>query len=74
MYIMDMFFKDKDNIPDFGSIRMVEAKKGNIRTYTLLSADVSKLDLITNAYSGSIAYCVDTGDFYVKHGTTWYKQ
>ena len=57
--VMDMFFDDTAVI-DFGSINMVEVKQRNVRNYTLLSADKDKLSKITNAGSGSLAYCTDT--------------
>ena len=72
VWIMDMKFKD-DEAPDFGSIEMVGKVYCGVRKYVLLSEDVSKLDLITNAGSGSAAVCADTGDVYIKHDETWYK-
>lgn len=57
--VMDMFFDDTAEI-DFGSINMVEVKQRNVRNYTLLSTDKDKLNKITNAGSGSLAYCTDT--------------
>lgn len=69
--IMGMLFTD-DKVPDFGSIRLTGVK-GNVRKYVLKSEDIGKLDLITNAASGSTAICVDTSDVYIKHDKTWYK-
>lgn len=59
--VMDMFFDDTAVI-DFGSINMVEVKQRNVRNYTLNAADKDKLSKITNAASGSMAYCTDTGE------------
>ena len=70
--IMDMDFPN-DDVPDFGSIRLVYVH-GYARGYILLSADAEKLDLLSNAGSGSVALCADTGDVYIKHDATWYKQ
>ncbi|MEE1282210.1 MAG: hypothetical protein UHK60_08195 [Acutalibacteraceae bacterium] len=68
--IMGMEFP-KDKAPDFGSIRLVTAEHSNVKSYILNSSDVTKLDLITNAIDGSIAYCVDTGKLYIKHLNRW---
>lgn len=68
--IMGMEFP-KDEAPDFGSIRLVTAEHSNVKSYILNSSDVTKLDLITNAIDGSIAYCVDTGKLYIKHLNRW---
>ena len=59
--IMDMKFV-KGTEPDFGSIRMISTKANNVRQYILSSADKDKLNKITNAGSGSMAYCTDTGE------------
>lgn len=57
--VMDMFFDDTAEI-DFGSINMVEVRQRNVRNYTLKAVDKDKLSKITNAGSGSMAYCTDT--------------
>lgn len=62
-----------DNVPDFGSIRQVRVYRDNVREYLLNSADVPKLNSIKNANDGSTAYCVDTGDLYIKHINEWKK-
>ena len=72
IHIMDMEFNE-NSVPDFGTIRMTDVKPINIRTYILKSADLSKLDLITNAADGSKALCSDTGDCYIMHLGTWSK-
>ena len=70
--IMGMRFP-KDPPPDFGSIRLTRTYKNDVREYLLNSADVAKLNSITNANDGSTAYCVDTGDLYIKHIEEWKK-
>ena len=55
--------------PDLGSIRVIK-NEGGIREYVLLSADFSKLP--TYANTGSTAICVDTGEAYMLHDSTWY--
>lgn len=57
--VMDMFFDDTAEI-DFGSINMVEVRQRNVRNYTLNAVDKDKLSKITNAGSGSMAYCTDS--------------
>lgn len=70
--IMGMNFDTvKDTIPDFGSIRLVDSNGQDANQYLLNSEDVSKLDLITNAGDGSLAYCLDTKTLYAKHEDTW---
>lgn len=73
--IMGMVFSD-GSVPDFGSIRCTDLKGGvNFKgknEYILKSADVSKLDLITNASDGSTAICVDTADLYILHMEGWF--
>ena len=59
--IMDMPF-EYDATSEFGSIRLVETKQKNVRNYVLNSTDKDKLSKITNAGSGSMAYCTDTGE------------
>lgn len=61
----------KNEAPDFGSIRLVTAENSDVKRYILNSSDVAKLDLITNAFDGSIAYCIDTGKLYIKHLNRW---
>lgn len=68
--IMGMKFP-KDEAPDFGSIRLVTDENADVKSYILNSLDVNRLDLITNALDGSIAYCVDTGKMYIKHLNRW---
>ena len=68
--IMGMTFQN-DEVPDFGSIRLATVGQHYVKNYILNSEDVPKLDLITNAGDGSIAYCVDTGQLYIKHLGNW---
>ena len=61
--------------PDFGSIYAVKLQGGaNFKgrnDYGLFEADVSKLDLITNAAPGSTALCDDTGNLYRLTKSGW---
>ena len=68
--IMGMTF-EKDEAPDFGSIRLTTPEQSHVKSYILNSEDVPKLELITNAGDGSLAYCVDTGEMYIKHIGKW---
>lgn len=81
-YCMDMEFKSENTIPDFGTIKMYyvgDTKLGfvnlssrtKLRGYTLLSKDISKLNLITNAADGSHALVVDTGKTYILCNEQW---
>ena len=72
--IMDMPF-EYDATAEFGSINMVEVKQRNVRNYTLLSADKDKLSKITNAGSGSLAYCTDTKELlmYNEANKVWHE-
>ena len=70
--IMGMIF-DTDNVPDFGSIYDVKLGYNGKNDYGLNEADVSKLDLITNAEPGSTALCDDTGNLYRLTKSGWVK-
>lgn len=70
--VMGMIF-DSGSVPDFGSIRLTAQRHNNINDYITLSADVSKLNEITNAAEGSTALCTDTGDLYILHVGEWAK-
>lgn len=72
--VMDMFFDDNAEI-DFGSINMVEVRQRNVRNYTLNAVDKDKLSKITNAGSGSLAYCTDTGELLMYNAAdkTWHE-
>lgn len=70
--VMGMVF-ESENVPDFGSIRMTAQRHNNVNDYITLSADISKLNDITNAAEGSTALCTDTGDLYILHVSEWVK-
>ena len=70
--ILGMIF-DENDVPDFGSIYRVCERQNNVHDYGLSSADVSKLDLITNAAPGSTALCDDTADIYRLTKSGWVK-
>ena len=70
--VMGMIF-DEGSVPDFGSIRMTAQRYNNVNNYILFSADISKLDDITNAAEGSTAICVDTADLYILLMGDWLK-
>lgn len=60
--------------PDLGSIVAVKNENG-VRQYSLLSADISKLNsVVTYCGTGSTAYVVDTGAVYMFHDGVWYEQ
>ena len=74
--IMGMIY-DESEAPDFGSIYCSKLRGGatfkGVNEYGLYSADIAKLDLITNAAPGSTAFCVDTCDIYVLMHDGWAK-
>lgn len=73
--IMGMEFNE-GSVPDFGSIYATKITRGDfkgINEYGLNSADISKLNSITNAALGSTALCDDTGDIYRLTKTGWVK-
>ncbi len=86
-YYMDMEYKSKNDVPDFGSITMchvgrqssgfIVQYKNNvqyaIREYTLLGKDLDKLNLITNAADGSKAMAIDTNKIYVLCNGEWFE-
>lgn len=45
-----------------------------LRKYVLMSKDIEKLDLISNASDGSKAFTADTGDTYILCDGVWNKQ
>lgn len=70
--IMGMVFDTyASEIPDFGSVRLVDSNGQNANQYLLNSEDIDKLDLITNAGDGSLAYCMDTKTLYARHENMW---
>lgn len=80
---MDIIFKSEDDAPDFGSIKMyfvggkelgyIEEGNKRLRKYVLLSTDLTKLNLITNALNGSSAFVIDTGETYKLSDNGWLK-
>ena len=73
--IMGMKFDDDEPKPDFGSIELIEMHNNGTNNYTLNSADEDKLNQITNAGSGSLAYCIDTRKLlmYSKPDNKWHE-
>lgn len=66
---MEMTFNTISEVPDFGSICLVDSKNG-YKSYRLLDSDVSKLNLITNAANGSDAL-TDAGRMFIKLSGIW---
>lgn len=66
---MEMTFNTISEVPDFGSICLVDSKNG-YKSYRLLDSDVSKLNLITNAANGSDAF-TDKGRLFIKLSGIW---
>ena len=87
MHYLDMYFPTENDIPDFGTIRLINVgpiigdrterdQYGKVidmrlREYVLLSDDISKLQLINNAADGSKAIIVDTGKEYILAYNQW---
>ena len=68
--VMGMEF-DESSVPDFGSIYLVKSRYNGVNDYGLNEADVSKLDLITNAAPGSTALCDDSANLYRLAKSGW---
>lgn len=68
--IMGMIFEE-GSVPDFGSIYLVKSRYNGVNDYGLNEADVSKLDLITNAAPGSTALCDDSANLYRLTKSGW---
>ena len=66
---MGMTFETAADVPDFGSICLVDSRNG-YKSYRLLDSDVSKLNLITNAANGSDAL-TDAGRMFIKLSGIW---
>lgn len=56
---------------DLGSIRLTGYGQLNIKEFILNYEDVDKLDLLGDAGDGSTAFCVDTGQLFIKHENEW---
>ena len=67
--VMGMTFENAADVPDFGSICLVDSRNG-YKSYRLLDSDVSKLNLITNAANGSDAL-TDAGRMFIKLSGIW---
>lgn len=70
IYVMGMRFVE-GAVPDFGTIRLISHENKSKKDYILKSADIDKLNLITNAGQGSTAYCTDTKKMCIKHLEEW---
>lgn len=68
--VMGMEF-DESSVPDFGSIYLVKSRYNGVNDYGLNEADLSKLDLITNAAPGSTALCDDSANLYRLTKSGW---
>ena len=68
---MEMTFETAADVPDFGSICLVDSRNG-YKSYRLLDSDINKLDLITNAANGSDAL-TETGRLFIKLSGTWHE-
>ena len=56
---------------DLGSIRLTGYGQLNKKEYILNFEDVDKLSLINDTGDGSTAFCVDTGQLFIKHENEW---
>ena len=56
---------------DLGSIRLTGYGQLNTKKFILNYEDVNKLNLLDDTGEGSTAFCVDTGQLYIKHENTW---
>lgn len=76
--VMGIFYKNDEDVPDFGSIYLVPSLRGETslsgnNEYGLNEIDVPKLALLTNALPGSTALCDDTGNLYRLTKNGWVK-
>lgn len=71
MKIVDgQFYKDDEQAHDLGSFECVKREGVNKREYQGFSIDVRKLPRYDDLESGSTAFCLDTGDYYIYHAKT----
>ena len=56
---------------DLGSIRLTGYGQLNTKEFILNYEDVNKLNLLDNTGEGSTAFCVDTGQLFIKHESEW---
>ena len=58
-------------VVNLGSIRLTGYGQLNTKEFILNYEDVDKLNLLSDAGEGSTAFCVDTGQLYIKHEGIW---
>ena len=56
---------------DLGSIRLTGYGQLRTKEFILNYEDVDKLNLLSDTGEGSTAFCVDTGQLYIKHEGIW---
>ncbi len=56
---------------DLGSIRLTGYGQLNTKEFILNYEDVDKLNLLDDTGEGSTAFCVDTGQLFIKHENEW---
>lgn len=56
---------------DLGSIRFTGYGQLRKKEFILNYEDIDKLDLLSDTGEGSTAFCVDTGQLYIKHENEW---
>ena len=56
---------------DLGSIRLIGYGQLRKKEFILNYEDIDKLDLLSDTGEGSTAFCVDTGQLYIKHENEW---
>ena len=56
---------------DLKSIRLTGYGQLRTKEFILNYEDVDKLDLLSDTGEGSTAFCVDTGQLFIKHENEW---
>lgn len=56
---------------DLGSIRLTGYGQLRTKEFILNYEDMDKLDLLSDTGEGSTAFCVDTGQLFIKHENEW---
>lgn len=56
---------------DLGSIRLTGYGQLRTKEFILNYEDVDKLNLLSDTGEGSTAFCVDTGQLFIKHENKW---
>lgn len=69
---MNIYWKTKEEIPNYGSLFLVKIRQNNVNDYGGDISDLEKLDLITNAAVGSTCL-FDDGSLYRKGIDSWIK-